>query len=173
MTPGTNINTTTQEFTLTYRYDHLTPGFYQLTSKPNFCTPYIDDGSITPITVNIPFNGSFVGSTSNAGGNTTTPFAVQSTILNKYGLTQAVKAPLTAIGKLAGTSCSAIELPLFNGATISIPCMSGFYSNVPTLFTIWQVTITGIIAYWFSIKSFHHIRGLLNPNNDAITTVDL
>jgi len=171
--PGTVVDTKTQEKTLTYRYDHITPGFYQLKSKPNWCTPYIDDGSISSTTVNIPFNGSFVGGTSSAGGNTAGPFATQSTILNQFGLTQAVQAPLNAIRRLVGTTCNPVVLPSFGGGAITLPCMSGYYSTLSVMYGIWQVTITGVVAYWFSIKAFHHIRGLLNPNNDAIATVDL
>lgn len=173
-TTGSTINTATQDQFMSYVYKSITPGFYQLEAKPNVCIPFIDDGSIASSKVDIAYNGAFISGVSDKGGNSKTPLAEQSALINSFGFTQAIQAPLKAISRMVGARCAPITLPLFNGSSMTLPCLSGFYSStLPVFFGIWQVVITGIIMYWFAINMLAHIKRLMNPNNDSIEAVDL
>lgn len=170
----TTIETITQQKNMVYTKSGITPGFYKLTAKIASCVPFIDDGSIEESTVRIAYNGSFIAGNSDAGGNSQTPFAESSTILNSFGLTQAVQAPLNAINNLQSSSCSPVTLPLFSGSNIVLPCLSQFYSStLPVFFGIWQISITGVLGYWFAVNMLAHIKKLLNPQNDSIEVVNL
>lgn len=171
---GNTINSVTQEKSMTYDYKSLSPGFYKLTGQIGTCIPFIDDGKILASTVQIAYNGSFVGGTSDKGGNSSTPLAEQNAVINSYGFTEAIQAPLKAISRMVGSTCAPVTLPFINGSNIVLPCLSGLYkSSVPIFFSIWQVAITGAIMYWFAVNMLRHIKKLVRPNDDSIEVVQL
>lgn len=89
------------------------------------------------------------------------------------GLTQAVTAPITALQTLITATCSPIVFPFGPSASFTVPCLSQFYSNVPALFNIWQVFITGGVMYLVVIKLMGRIRAYTNPLDDSIDVVQL
>lgn len=166
---GSTINTKDTIQEMPYGYDTLVPGTYQLELKPKVCIPFIDKGDVQGDYVNIAYNGSFISGVS--GDNKNPPTL---SVLQTFGLSQAITAPLNIMKSFTSATCSPINIPLFFNQTITLPCMSPFYQNtLPVFFTIWQLSITALITYWFSIKSIGHVKKLINPYDDSIEVVNL
>lgn len=92
-----------------------------------------------------------------------------------FGLTSVITAPLTLIGNLATTSCSAVPLSVpYVGGTLSLPCMTPIYErHFKGFFDIYQSITFGIIAYWVCVRVFALVKDFKNPDHDEIEVMDL
>lgn len=91
------------------------------------------------------------------------------------GITSIITAPLSAISGILNNTCSDIVAPIpFTNKNISMPCLTPIYQqHFPTILNIWQIVVTGIIAYWICLNIFHMVHGFTDPNDDKIEVVDL
>jgi len=95
--------------------------------------------------------------------------------LPTYGLTQVVLTPLNFISKLPTMSCSPLELPMPHGMqNITLPCMTPILQDsFGTILLIYQTILTGLFAYYVSIKIFGNVKEIVTPRDDQIETVKL
>jgi len=95
--------------------------------------------------------------------------------LPTYGLTQAIVSPLTFIGQIPTQVCEDLILPMPHGMqNITLPCMTPIYQTYlgPILLT-YQTILTGMFAYYVSLKLFGNVKSLTNPRDDQVETVKL
>ncbi|AWW06047.1 MAG: hypothetical protein [Inoviridae sp.] len=170
---GSVVDTKTQPQAKSFEYSKIVQGYYILEEKPNYCVPFNNDGKIQPAVQNIEFKGLFIGGMSGTNKESSTIFG-ENNPLSQFGLTQAINAPLTAIQKLATTSCTPITIPLFNGTSTTAGCTSGYYkAKLPAVYEFWQIALTGMVAYAVAIGIIRHTKSLLNPEDDRIEVVQL
>lgn len=79
------------------------------------------------------------------------------------------------IESLFDSTCSPLEFTLpFVHNEVSLPCMSTIYTtHFPTLFTLYQVITTGLIAYRVILNLFHKVHQLEDPNYDKVEVLEL
>lgn len=95
---------------------------------------------------------------------------------NNHGLSGVISAPLIYIKSLLSSTCTPISLtfPFVENYTLTLPCMSSFYTeNFGAFFTIYQTIVTGLITYWVCIKIFFMIKGFQNPESDKVEVINL
>lgn len=95
-----------------------------------------------------------------------------------YGLQEVVLAPLNFWAGLpsATANCQAITLNMpYLNRNISLPCLTTtvYQPNFNSLLVIWQTIMTGLVAYWVSIRIFSTIKNVDSPNNDRIEVAQL
>lgn len=95
--------------------------------------------------------------------------------LPTYGLTQALLSPLAFVSQLPTNNCSSLNLPLPNDiGNITMPCMTPIYQQYfGPILLIYQTILTGLFAYYVSIKLFGNVKALTNPKDDQVETVKL
>lgn len=94
--------------------------------------------------------------------------------LENGGLSSVVSAPLNLISSLNTTSCQNIQFTLLN-QNVNVSCLTSSVYRVyfPTLFTLYQTIMTGIICYGCLLNMFKIIRGLQSPDSDKVEVLDL
>jgi len=95
--------------------------------------------------------------------------------LPTYGLTEVILSPLAFISKLPNATCTPLVLPMPHGmVNIELPCMTPILSaNFNEILTIYQTVITGLFAYYVSIRLFGNVKAISNPRDDQVETVRL
>lgn len=95
-----------------------------------------------------------------------------------YGLQEVVLAPLNFWATLPGATANCqpiiLNMPYLN-RNISLPCLTTtvYQPNFNSLLVIWQTIMTGLVAYWVSIRIFSTIKNVDSPNNDRIEVAQL
>lgn len=91
------------------------------------------------------------------------------------GLQDVIIAPLAFIARIESVSCNPLILPMpYAINDITMPCMTPIYQqNFGQIFLIYQTILTGLFAYYVSLKAFGNIKEITNPRDDQIETVKL
>lgn len=95
---------------------------------------------------------------------------------DNHNLGDIIALPITTIGSLVNKPCSAITLPLpfMSNKSIELPCMATVYSSsLGAWWTMIQLVITGVIAYWITINTIAIVKGIKDPDNDKVEVFDL
>lgn len=92
-----------------------------------------------------------------------------------HGLTAVITAPLNAISGILSDTCTDLVVPIpFINENLTLPCFTPIYeNNFPTILTIWQTVITGLVAYWICTSIFGMVHGFTDPTEDRIEVLDL
>lgn len=92
-----------------------------------------------------------------------------------FGLTQAILSPLAFVNSLPHTTCSGLVLPMPHGINnITIPCMTPIYQTYfGPLLLLYQTILTGMFAYYVSLRLFGNVKQITNPRDDQVETVKL
>lgn len=92
-----------------------------------------------------------------------------------YGLTSVITAPLTLIGNIASSQCSALPLQApFINQTINLPCFDTIYrQHFGSFYDIYQMATFGLIAYWVCIRIFALVKDFKDPDSDKVEVMDL
>lgn len=94
-----------------------------------------------------------------------------------FGLTTVITAPLNVIQTLSDAygTCQPLDLPLpFVNRTIQLPCMNNFYQQYGGAFyTIYQVIVSGVMAYWVAVRVLAMVKGFKDPKDDKVELFDL
>jgi len=95
--------------------------------------------------------------------------------LPTYGLTQAILSPLAFIGQIPTNDCQPLVLPMPHGMTnITLPCMTPIYQTYfGSIFLLYQTILTGMFAYYVSLKLFGNVKDITNPRDDQVETAKL
>lgn len=92
------------------------------------------------------------------------------------GLAGIINTPLGVIsGLLQQNTCSDIVAPLpFVNKNLTLPCLTPIYEDkFGSFFDIYQVIITGIVAYWVTMNIFLKTKKMSMPDDDRIEVLDL
>ena len=110
----------------------------------------------------------------NVNGNTGQNFFGNFQV-DDFGISAIITAPLDAINSLTSATCSPLTIPIpFTNSTISLPCMTSYYSTkVPELYQLWQIVSFGIISYYIINSIFGMIHNFREPDNDCVEVLDL
>jgi len=94
---------------------------------------------------------------------------------NNFNLGEIIILPLTTIQSLATASCTPIDMALPNmDKTITLPCYGPiFAANFGAFWTIYQVILTGSIAYLVAINSIALAKHIKDPEDDKIEVFHL
>lgn len=94
--------------------------------------------------------------------------------VNDHGLSTFISSPIRLFQALRNTTCETIILPLPHFGNIQLPCVSSiFQQNLPDLFNIYQLIMSGIICYYVGLNYFRIIKNAFNPEDDRIEVQDL
>ena len=95
--------------------------------------------------------------------------------VDDFGISGIITAPLNAINSLTSATCSPLIIPIpFTNSTVSLPCMSSYYSSkVPELYQLWQIVSFGILSYYIINSIFGMIHNFREPDNDCVEVLDL
>lgn len=94
---------------------------------------------------------------------------------NTHGLTGIITAPLSAIASITSATCSPLVIPLpFVDEDLTLPCMRTVYEQFfGDFITLYDVIVTGIIAYWIMVRIFALVKDFKNPEHDEIEVMEL
>lgn len=94
---------------------------------------------------------------------------------NTHGLTGIITAPLNAISSITSATCSPLVIPLpFVDEDLTLPCMRTVYEEFfGDFMTLYDVIVTGIIAYWIMVRIFGLVKDFKNPEHDEIEVMEL
>lgn len=94
---------------------------------------------------------------------------------NATGISNILAISVNTIGSLAGTTCSSVTLPLpYVETDLTLPCLYTFYyNNLGALFTLYQVIVSGVIAYGVLLNIAKHAKGFKDPTEDKIEVLNL
>lgn len=94
--------------------------------------------------------------------------------VNDHGLSTFITAPIRLFQALRNTTCETIILPVPHLGNMQLPCISSiFQQNLPDLFNIYQLIMSGIICYYIGLNYFRIIKNAFNPEDDRIEVQDL
>ena len=158
------------EVSLSVHYPHGLNGLSPRTSWQAYKTLHID-GSTFSGTGDI--NGDYNPLDPLANSNANNWFT--SLNIPTYGLQDMVLAPLQFVADIQETTCAPLVLPLPNSiGNITMPCMTPIYQqNFGTILALYQTILTGLFAYYVSLKIFGNVKEIVNPRDDQIDTVRL
>jgi len=91
------------------------------------------------------------------------------------GLSSVITAPIESFESMLTAGCTPISLPLpFVGESLSLPCMTDFYTNhLGAFYTMYQTVVSGAIAYYVLVNIFAMVKGFKDPENDKIEVAKL
>lgn len=173
-------------YTMGYEYELSNSGYYHIGIS------YDDQAELVGVALQFYWNGFSAINGTTIGGcydddgvcnpelQNTHPIVrlLNSLPVNDYGLQELVRAPIQFFASLPeqAENCTPITLNLpYANAPVTFPCLTTtvFQPHFPTLLTIWQTVITGIVAYGISIKIFATVKNVQTPDNDRIEVAKL
>lgn len=96
---------------------------------------------------------------------------------DQYGLQSMLLAPIEFIAKLPalGQSCTPITGQLGWIGSMTIPCLKEtvYQPHFGAMLALYQTVITGLTAYWVSIKILGTIKDMQSPDKDRIEVAQL
>lgn len=183
----------------TYNFDVTNLGLYKMVATavkrdapPPLLSPDIPP-TVKPTTFQILVNGKSYSSSTledncTADGVCTTELDPATRLIRSMtinlggmpisGLQQTILQPIAFVASLPSytENCSPISLPFpaFIGGTLTFPCMSNTYKdNFNAIYVMYQTIISGLVAYWVSIRIFSSVKDIANPKDDRIEVVTL
>lgn len=94
---------------------------------------------------------------------------------NNFNIGEIITLPLTTLGSLANASCETIDLTLpFINHAMTLPCYGPIFAeNFGGFWTVYQVILTGSVAYLVAINSIALAKRIKDPDDDKIEVFHL
>jgi hypothetical protein len=94
---------------------------------------------------------------------------------NTHNIAEVIALPITSIAKLSTAQCSPINITFpHTNTTTTLSCLTPVYANAfGATWTMFQVLLTGAVAYGVTINSLALVKRLKDPQDDKIEVFTL